>query len=136
MLGADAKFFTIYMFGHYLRSVAWHAFFQSALAVSRLVDVDPAAVMAENVGKIGRKTLKILHIFELLNPQRSQEELDKEYSADLAKVVAERKGLPPPDEQKAIEGEKADDDKKIEPAKLEEAAADVDSKNDDAKEEE
>lgn len=121
LFGEEAKFFTVYMLGHFLKSILWHAYFQGVLAVSRIVDLDPEAEAQEKLTKIGKKQLKVMLVLELMNPQRAQEELDKEYSPDLMKIYCERNGLPPPEEAaKAAEPEKKDE---IAPSKLEIAAA-------------
>lgn len=130
LFGEESKFYTVSMLMYFMRSIVWHAYFQAVLALSRIVDEDPEAACQEKLGKIGKKQFKIMHILELLTPKR--EELDKEYSPDLAKIYAERNGLPAPDE----EGKEPEKKDAIEPAKLELAAADDGEKKEDEKKEE
>jgi len=85
-----------------LRSNIWPAFFQFSLAMSRLVDVDPEAFLNGAIDKFSWKQLKLIQMFEVMNPERTQEELDKEYSEDIKKIMDERK---PKEEDEAAEGD-------------------------------
>ena len=87
LFGPDIQYYTTFAIAQFLRSHIWPAFFQATLAVSRLVDVDPEAKSLAHIGKIGAKTMKVLHILEIMNPQRSSEEQDAEYWVELAKVI-------------------------------------------------
>ena len=47
ILGPSTKFYTIHQFANYIRGVMWQSFFQFSMAMSRLVDKNPDALINE-----------------------------------------------------------------------------------------
>jgi len=43
------------------------------MAMSSLLDLDPQAKITEYINYIGAKNMKIMHLFETLRPERSEE---------------------------------------------------------------
>lgn len=61
------------------------------MAISRLVDKNPDALLNEEFSKMNNKTLKLLQLFETLVPKRAQDLRDKEYSEAILKEIKDRK---------------------------------------------
>jgi len=53
------------------------------MAISRLMDGNPSAVIEQVIGQVGRKGVKAMQIFELLATTREEAELEKELSKDI-----------------------------------------------------
>lgn len=73
--------------------------------MSRLVDSEPDGVVQQSLDKFSQKQLKLLHVFEVLHPLRSEEEIEKEVSEDVKKLLDEAEGKTneEPSEKPAIE---------------------------------
>ena len=93
LLGSDVQYWTVHQFMNYLRTVVWQSYFQYAMALSRLMDIDPDAKILEYINYVGQKNIKTMQLFETLVPLRSQEIRDKEISAELKKILEERDKL-------------------------------------------
>ena len=55
LLGEETKYYSIHQMGNLLRSNIWPAFSQFSLAMSRLCDVEPEAILAANLEKFSNK---------------------------------------------------------------------------------
>ena len=81
------------------------------MAISKLVDIDPSSIIDTSLGKITGKTMKAMHMVEVMHPRRSEDIRNTELSDSIRKIRDEREKAVNPDHVPAIEEEKVDDKK-------------------------
>lgn len=75
------------------QTVVWGCFFQFSMALSRLLDVSPEAMIDAGITQVSNKGVKAMQIFETLAPIRPKETIEKEYTPKIKEAMEDQDKL-------------------------------------------